>query len=445
VQATPRPEDPICETALVTQGPAKPRGCRTGVEVDPQAIRRARRAAGLSQAQLGDPLLTRQAVQSIEAGRVKPSYRSLDHIAKRLGLPLESLLEEGGPTADPRVLHLLHLFEKHQYHELLERAETLLRLPAVNGRLLAGAYHYAGVALFHLDRAREAVAHLGAAREHAVMTPDPWLMAESLDWEAAARHLLDDHTAADLAREALNQYRKLQPRRPEVEARMLEHLATALGRQGAYDAAARSYRESLEVAGTMRALGSAGRVYHGLAGTSRREGNLSAAIGLMRKAISFYKIERDFSHNTPSLALAKAENDLALLFMDVGRLDDAERLLASALKTISDGGVDQLRPYVVHTMSRLRQMQDKHSAAFDLANEAIDLATRLGQPIPLAEGWQQLGELYEAAGRKRLADNSYRRAIATLEAAGIPERMKEMEQAYQRMREARRARQSRTA
>jgi tetratricopeptide (TPR) repeat protein len=444
VSATPRP-NPVCDTPFTTQRPVHPRGRYTGVDADPQAIRRAREAAGLSQAQLGEPLLTRQGVQSIEAGRVRPSHRSLSHIARRLNLPLEALLREGGPAADRRVLQLEQLFETHRYTEVVERAEALLRLPRLGGRLLAGAHHYAGAALYQLDRAREAVDHLRAAREQAASTPDPWLMAESLDWEAAARHLLDDTSAVDLARKALTEYRMLQPRRPEVEARMLEHLGTALGRRGAYEAAARNYREALYVAGAVQALESAGRVYHGLAGCSRQEGNIGTAIKLMRKAIDFYRIEHDFSNDSPGLALAKAENDLAMLLIDAGKLDEADELVTSALDRIRNGRVDQLRPYVLHTRSQVRQKQGDLRAAFDLAEQTVDLSTRLGLSIPLSCGLQQLGELHEAVGHRRLADSNYRRAMETLDAAGLSDRRKEVEEAYRQLRRARRSRQSRSA
>lgn len=432
----------VSELPDVEERGARPRGRYTGVDADPLAIRRAREGAGLSQAQLGEPLLTRQAVQSIEVGRVRPSRRSLNHIARRLGMPLEALLKEGGPAGDRRVLQLQYLVQTHRYQEAVERAEALLRASAQDGRLLAGAHHHAGVALFHLDRAREAVDHLRSAREQAARIPDPWLMAESLDWEAAARHLLDDTGAADLARQALDEYRRLPSRRPEVEARMLEHLGTALGRQGAYQAAARSYQEALHVAGTVQALENAGRVYHGLAGCSRQEKNFDTAIKLMRKAIDFYTVEHEFRDDSSGLSLAKAENDLATLLLEVDRLDEAERLVASALRRITEGGVEQLRPYVLHTRSQLLQHRGDLDGARRLAERTIELSTSLGLPVPLSHGLQQLGDLQEAAGQRRPADDSYRRAIETLDAAGLVDRRRAMEAAHTELRRRRRSRPS---
>ncbi len=55
-------------------------------------IRELRIGAGLSQASLGQPYLSRAAVSAIEKGRATPSLRSLAHIAKQLGVTIAELL-----------------------------------------------------------------------------------------------------------------------------------------------------------------------------------------------------------------------------------------------------------------------------------------------------------------------------------------------------------------
>jgi ribosome-binding protein aMBF1 (putative translation factor) len=63
-------------------------------------IRTLRTRKGLSQAQLGEPYLSRAAVSSIEKGRATPSLRSLSHLAAQLGVSIADLLteeEEGTP------------------------------------------------------------------------------------------------------------------------------------------------------------------------------------------------------------------------------------------------------------------------------------------------------------------------------------------------------------
>ncbi len=57
-------------------------------------IRDLRNRAGLSQAALGGPYISRAAVSAIEKGRATPSLRSLAHIAKQLDVTIAELLSE---------------------------------------------------------------------------------------------------------------------------------------------------------------------------------------------------------------------------------------------------------------------------------------------------------------------------------------------------------------
>ncbi|MSQ37775.1 MAG: XRE family transcriptional regulator, partial [Chloroflexi bacterium] len=52
-----------------------------------ERMRKARLAAGLSQTQVGTPHFTRAYVSAIELGKVRPSMKSLEFLAARLGKP----------------------------------------------------------------------------------------------------------------------------------------------------------------------------------------------------------------------------------------------------------------------------------------------------------------------------------------------------------------------
>src|SRR2546429_417857 len=77
-------------TRLVTTGrqPSPP----PGLAVVPEDIRRARLAAGLSLAMVAGDDLSRAAVHRIEQGKVRPSLRTLQLIAGRIGQPVERFL-----------------------------------------------------------------------------------------------------------------------------------------------------------------------------------------------------------------------------------------------------------------------------------------------------------------------------------------------------------------
>ena len=60
---------------------------RKGIDVFPERVRTARQEAGLSLAQLGAGVVTPVAIHLIEAGKSRPSARTLMHIANRTGRP----------------------------------------------------------------------------------------------------------------------------------------------------------------------------------------------------------------------------------------------------------------------------------------------------------------------------------------------------------------------
>jgi tetratricopeptide (TPR) repeat protein len=159
----------------------------------------------------------------------------------------------------------------------------------------------------------------------------------------------------------------------------------------------------------------------------------------MRKAIACYLYtSKEYGAEVP---LVMAENDLAQLLIEVGGYGEADGLLTHTLARLSRLGaeIDKLKPYVLHTLSVLRQRQGRMREAIELARRAIDLSREPRQPRPLGEALIQLGELYEASGHPRLADRSCREAIEILREAGETNREKEAVRAYRRLKQARHA------
>src|SRR5207237_10615752 len=68
-----------------------------------ERVRSARREAGLSQAQLAGAELTKGFISQIESGLVRPSIRSLQHIAQTLGRPLDYFIADEPLAATKRV------------------------------------------------------------------------------------------------------------------------------------------------------------------------------------------------------------------------------------------------------------------------------------------------------------------------------------------------------
>jgi transcriptional regulator with XRE-family HTH domain len=288
-------------------------GRLTGVNVDPEAIRKARQKAGMSMAQVAEPRLTRQAIHLFETGKVRPSWDSLEHIAGRLGLPVTDFLRTDARVAD-QIESLRELAQDERHNDALELATSLIDSEPPR-RALAVAHLHAGIALCQLDRTVDGLAHLRTARELASAPPhpDPWLVAESLDWLGAGLQLIDIGQAVELGQAALRTYRALERRRPEVEARMLVHLATGWAARDTPDRAQECIAEALQLAGGAADLETIASVYEGRARTLQLAADLVGAADALRRAVALRSIRVDLQPERPSLALARTEAELGRL------------------------------------------------------------------------------------------------------------------------------------
>jgi transcriptional regulator with XRE-family HTH domain len=425
-------------------GSERPRGPRTGIEIDPAALRQARLAAGLSLAEVAGSDLTRQAVHLIETGKVRPSVRSLRVIAHRLGVPEWALLIPSGPMADERmVAELQKLCQKQQYGDVAQEALRLIELDG-SAELTAFAHHFAGQARCVLSQPVEALPHLREAQDRFQALGNPWWVAESMDWEAMALHTLEDPAALRVARTALRGYCALEPRRPETEARMLEHLGTICYRQRDHEAGRAYYESALQVDGGVRELARIARVYHGLGMCLHGLHRFRPAAELLVKAIAMYEAEQRIAPAPMRSGLPAVENDLGLVLMAQGDLERAEELFRAALEHFAAAGIERMQSHALLSLGELRQRQGRLDDALAFVVQAIERAGAWNETQAVMSGYRQLGELYAAQGNDELADASFQRALALCADSGLAERATECLRAYERVLAGRRQSRRRT-
>lgn len=367
--------------------------------------------------------------------------QSLQVIADRLGLQLSAVLAASGRSdelvAENRIAELEQLCHRYEYAraELLARAALELGKPA---RLVAAGHHFLGQVLCYLGRPDEALEHVHLARGLFRSLGDPWLAAETLDWEAHALRALEDPRALSVAEEALRRYRTLEPRRPDVEARILEHQGTILYGLRAYDRALACYEEAFRISGGVRELRRIARINHGMAVCHSGLGDHRTAIELLFKALALYEAEQRISPSPAKVDVQRVENDLGLAMMAQGDLDRAGQLLRSALDGFVRGGVERERGHVLLSLGAVCYRQGRLDEGLKLVKQAVALARRLKETYTEATGHQQLGELYAAMHEDALADMHFQRALAILQASGLQERRDECVDAYDRVLEVRR-------
>lgn len=388
--------------------------------------------------QLAGSDFTRQTVFLIEAGKARPSMRTLEIIAGRTGKPVQHFLRGpvGNPAsgdrgpADARVEELQALCLQHQFDEAIALGLPLLDQPMAP-KLEARVRHYVGQALVRSNRPDEGLPHLRRAQVLIEQSPDPWLAVECADWEASALYLKEDPGALAVAERALQLCRATEPRLPGTEARILEHIATIHVKNHSFERAISFYEEALHAAGTMRDLPRLGRTYHGLSIAYQERGDIGRAIEYTHKALALYALEHD------TALQANGQNELGLLLMRQGQMERAQEAFRAALEHLVEAGTERTKSHVLLSLGELHLRVGRFGDGIEVVKGAIELAKRLDERLALASGHVLLGQLYERIDNHELADKEFRGAIKLLGAEGRTERLAEAHAAYAEVLDAR--------
>lgn len=385
--------------------------------------------------QMAGTELTRQAIFLVEAGKTRPSMRTLELIASRTGKSVQSFLLNnplpGGPrAADARVGELQTLCLQQRFDDAVALGLPMLE-HTMAPRFEALVRHYVGQALVRSNRPDEGLEQLRRAQALLEKDPDPWLAVECADWEASALYLKEDSGALMVAENALTLCRATEPRLPGTEARILEHIATIHVHNHTYDRAVAFYEEALQAAGSMRDLPRMGRTYHGLSIAYQERGELGRAIEYTYKALALYALEHD------SALVARGENELGLLLMRQGQMERAEEAFRAALAHLDEAGSEVAKSHALLSLSELQLRIGKFNDGIQIAKEAIDLAKRRNESIAQASGHILLGRLHERKNQHQLADKEFGVALRLLKKEGRSDRLAETHASYAELLEAR--------
>lgn len=410
------------------------RSVKRGIDLRPGSVRQARRDAGLTMAQVGGDDRSRTAIYLIEAGRSRPTPETLQLIAERTGKPIEyfmpvSSVSSPAPTTS----------EEEQLESLL-RAGAYTDVLAVVERLLGGEHSplsgawlrlRRGIALVHLGRPDDALHELRTAKTSFEQVGDRWMAVECQEWEATALAHKEDPTALQVAEQALERCRQLKPRPHALETRILSRLATLYVSRHEWAKAVELSESMVEAAGSIYDLRRMAEMYMDLGGAYSEMGDPARATAYSQRALVLYDLLRD------QLALARAENNLGLALMRLGKLGAAQLHMERSLALCRQLRIERGQGHVLLSLAELHLLRGEHDAAAERIEATKNMTRSLGEQATLALAHQFGGQLAAATGDHDLADQEFATALDLLRTLDQPSRMASCHAAYAEVLERR--------
>lgn len=379
----------------------------------------------LSQVARGD--ISRTALHLIETGKCRPSIVSLKLIADRTGKSVDYFLQPGQAVdveSLPLVMQDLELaLAQERFDDSKALATRLAKAVAERperGRiclLCAQAY-------LHSASVEEALPLLAEARVIYEASQDKWMLAECLDWQAAAEHLLEDPAALATARHALGLARSLAPQPQRLLVRIYGRIGSICVSQHKWRDAIEMYAEAVVAGAGLLDMSRLAKMYNDLSIAHHEIGHLSSAVEFARKAISIHELLSD------RLSIGRAETNLALILMKRGDRDGAGRHLDRALNLFIEAEQPRGRAHILLAQAELLRMRSDLPGARAKATEAAVLARAQGEMASVSEANQVLASIAAAEGNHQLADALFAESIEVLNGLQLSERLTSVYAAY---------------
>ncbi|HYM83788.1 MAG TPA: helix-turn-helix transcriptional regulator [Candidatus Dormibacteraeota bacterium] len=364
-----------------------------------QRLRAARLRAGLTQREVSEGRYSRAYVSALECGQIKPSMAALRFLAGRIGTTPADLLADGAEgwsrlEADLRLAAGDWQRAADAYVGLLDGSPA----PSTRAELLLGLAE----SLCRLDRPADAIRPAAEARELFGRQGRPGQARLATYWLAAAHHQADDPARARLLLEDLLSGRG-DELDPDLHVRALIALAMVLTHAGEADRALMLLSEARGLGADLDDRRRATLLFS-LALGFRSAGDTEAAIRAGLQGLALYR-----AANAASEA-ASIENELALIYLELGNLGEAERYVGEARQRFEDLHDRYWLAHVTDTQARVALARGDTDRALELGDEALGLAREVGSSAAEIDAL-----VTRARAHRRRGDAA--RAIESLEAA----------------------------
>lgn len=378
-----------------------------------QRVREARKELGMSQATLAGDELTKGFISQLESGQVRPSIRSLQIIATRLGKPLDYFLGDEPLAAGKRLA-----FHRLAADAAVERADWLAAREHVNAAL-AGFPDAPDRAQLLQVLARTEIAEgrfeqaFDLVDQALALEPAPLTVAQLLYERGRAYSecgtLVAATEAFESCRDVIERNEIIDPR---LRARLMIALGTMYRRLDRTTKAIVSYQSALSTASRSSELAMAARGYMGIAATHYDSGELDAAIANYRRALELFQRVSDIDFELNAL------QSIATVQLESGDLAHAEASARRALGRAIEVGNDHWAAVAEVILSRIELRQGRGDEALRLAMHADGVLAATNDRVQRADALGAVAAAHEERGDHAAADEAYHRSIDLYTAAG---------------------------
>jgi HTH-type transcriptional regulator, quorum sensing regulator NprR len=374
-----------------------------------ERVRAARHELGLSQAQLAGEELTKGFISQVEAGLVRPSLRSLQIIAGRLGKGIEYFVGDQPLTSTKRVHYHRVAAEaaaeradwrgvRTEVQNALAHAPTrrergkltrLLVSAELAARETERAFEHIAEALSLLDASTDAedIAKLHYLRGFAYVELGQ-LVAATESFEAA-RDIVERHEIAD----------------PRLRSRILLALGTTYRRLERTAKALATYESALALAARTSEFEVAARSHMGIAASLYDEGDLDGAIGAYERARGL--LER-MSDATLELSVLQS---MASVSLDRGKLGTAREFADRCRSRALAIGDDRMAAVAETELARAALAAGDVDGALASAHHAQTILAQIEDDRQRASALRVIGAAEDARGDYAASDDAYRESI----------------------------------
>ena len=373
----------------------------------------------MSQAQLAGEELTKGFISQVESGLVRPSVRSLQIIATRLGKSLDYFLGDAPLAAEKRLaFHRLAAeaaVERRDWETVRTEVQAALdctpakRERAALLRLLSQAELAAGHHEAAFDRVAEGISLLDPATD----APE---VAHLLHLRGTAYGQLNQHlTAAEALEQARDMMERHEVNDPRLRSRILVALGTAYRRLNRTTKALQTYASALDLASASNELRTAAQGYMGVAVSLYDSGELDSAITNYRRALDLFSRVEDRGFELSVL------HSLASVHFENAAVDEARAVAQQcvALAQMSkDARTEAIAEVILARVALAKGDADEALTIAKKAEKSFDETDK-----QRADALRVMGAANDALKAYAASDRAYRKAIELLgEVGDAPDR-----------------------